>query len=207
MTKNLSLLDKPYLSYNINTDSFTFLPNEALFARFKHDELLDISVAVYYLFDISLKDFDISLSDKEKIISLAEQIAINSCYYYRMKNGSELTKMYIDLLNLFKKQNPELIKVIDSSEVNFDLTWTINMIGGKYAQGDKAASIRAWDNMFSKKIIITKRETTNTICHAYIVHLLFQRFMLHIWLKPKFSIGFHKKLSAPKGQFLWIKKY
>jgi len=45
------------------------------------------------------------------------------------------------------------------------------------------------------------------ICHAYMIDFFFKKYMLHIWLKPRIDIGFHKKVLSPKGKIFWIEKY
>jgi hypothetical protein len=42
---------------------------------------------------------------------------------------------------------------------------------------------------------------------AYIVHIFFNKFMLHIWVKPKLSVGWHKKYNSGAGELLWIERY
>ncbi len=52
--------------------------------------------------------------------------------------------------------------------------------------------------MFNKKTMV---------CHAFIIDILWQKFMLHIWLKPRFEISFHKKNTPMDKRLFWIEKY
>jgi hypothetical protein len=45
------------------------------------------------------------------------------------------------------------------------------------------------------------------ICHAFIIHFLTRKYMLHIWLKPYRSIAWHKKNDDQKGKLFWIERY
>jgi len=45
------------------------------------------------------------------------------------------------------------------------------------------------------------------ICKAFIIDFLGKRFMLHIWLKPRFVIACHRKNDILKGKIFWIERY
>lgn len=52
------------------------------------------------------------------------------------------------------------------------------------------------------------KDNKNTlICEAFIVDLFTKRYMLHIWLKPYFSIAWHRKNDDLIGRLFWIQRY
>jgi hypothetical protein len=44
-------------------------------------------------------------------------------------------------------------------------------------------------------------------CRAYIIDFVGKRYFLHIWLKPYFKLGWHRKRDGVKGKIFWITKY
>ena len=52
-----------------------------------------------------------------------------------------------------------------------------------------------------------KNGSNPLLCKAFIIDLLGKRYMLHIWLKPYFSIGWHRKHDGRTGKLFWIEKY
>lgn len=206
LNKKINVSGYSALQFDSINGSYVFVPHEQYLAYFTHDELLDFSVVSYFQIHELLKDIDITRNDLEKIVSLGEQIVINSTLIYR-RDETHILAMYETLLKKFKEDNPHLVTVIQSDDIDFTLKWFINMVGGKYAKGDRTEVDRAWDRMFSKERILKKTEKKSTICYGFVIHFLFNRYMLHIWLKPRFSVGFHKKIFGPKGRFFWIEKY
>lgn len=51
-----------------------------------------------------------------------------------------------------------------------------------------------------------KSESVMT-CHAFVVHLLFKKYMLHIWTRPYRAIGWHRKRDGLRGKLFWIEKF
>ena len=44
------------------------------------------------------------------------------------------------------------------------------------------------------------------ICHAFIIHFFFKKYMLHVWTRPYKSIAWHRKRDGLKGKLLWVEK-
>lgn len=53
----------------------------------------------------------------------------------------------------------------------------------------------------------TKTGGSPLVCKAFIIDLLAKRYMLHIWLRPYFSIAWHRKRDGRAGKLFWIEKY
>lgn len=51
------------------------------------------------------------------------------------------------------------------------------------------------------------KEFPTMVCKAFIIDLFRKRYMLHIWLKPHFSIAWHKKQNGLVGKLFRIEKY
>ena len=45
------------------------------------------------------------------------------------------------------------------------------------------------------------------ICRSYIVNIFRKSYMLHVWTRPKFSIGWHRKNDGPNKRLFWVQKY
>jgi len=46
------------------------------------------------------------------------------------------------------------------------------------------------------------------ICHAFIIDFFFKKYMLHLWVKPFWSISCHRKYDdGKKSRLFWIKRY
>lgn len=54
---------------------------------------------------------------------------------------------------------------------------------------------------------ILKTKESSMYCRAFIIDVLGCRYMLHIWLKPHFSIAWHRKRDGLTGKLFWIQKY
>ena len=52
-----------------------------------------------------------------------------------------------------------------------------------------------------------KDNKNSLFCKAFIVDLLGKRYMLHVWLKPYFSIGWHRKRDGLAGKMFWLERY
>lgn len=52
-----------------------------------------------------------------------------------------------------------------------------------------------------------KNGTNSLLCKAFIIDLVGKRYMLHIWLKPYFSIAWHRKHDGLIGKLFWIERY
>lgn len=65
------------------------------------------------------------------------------------------------------------------------------------------SSVLIWfqDHDTKKHDVNTTKEEKVMVCNAYIFEILFQRYMLHIWTKPKFSFQIKRKTSHRKLLF------
>jgi len=44
-------------------------------------------------------------------------------------------------------------------------------------------------------------------CHAFIIHIFFKKYMLHIWTHPYFSLAWHRKHDGLIGKLFWIERF
>ena len=54
--------------------------------------------------------------------------------------------------------------------------------------------------------LIGKQESV-MFCRAFIIDFLGKRYMFHIWLRPHFALGWHRKRDGVRGKLIWVARY
>jgi len=134
------------------------------------------------------------------------------------KGDSEYTVNYLS--RFFNQEIIELLKIIKPTNWQKNKTEAINF---------KEDFLWLDDYVFDSDLEVLKRNNKldswvkidleknpyqlldvfkpNMVCNAFIIHILFRKYMLHIWTKPKKSVAWHRKLDSQKGKILFIEKY
>jgi hypothetical protein len=117
-----------------------------------------------------------------------------------------------DITPLLLKIKPTKWEVLKSEAINMDedFLWLDDTL----SDGDeKALEAKKKLNCFAKIDLDENPNVLNEfiekppICRGYVVDIFKKSYMLHIWTRPKFIIGWHRKTDGPNDSIFAVRKY